>query len=92
MPASGSGLSRPELAVSYTSRRTAVTVTVETKEVRLRPQVSVWEREVPKGEGVTGLLRPAPAGGGGFFGSQSGAIKEGKIEGGQISFEAGNMS
>jgi beta-galactosidase len=104
----------------------AASVTVETKAVRLRPQVAVWEREVPKGEGVTGLWRPAPAGGqgdelmaaflgggdmvftlrqsggavtgdveaggGGFFGSQSGAIKEGKIEGGQISFTAGNMS
>ena len=105
---------------------TAASVMVETKAVRLRPQVAVWEREVPKGEGVTGLWRPAPAGGqgdelmaaflgggdmvftlrqsgaavtgdveaggGGFFGSQSGEIKEGKIEGGKITFEAGNMS
>ena len=105
---------------------TAASLTVETSAVRLRPQVAVWEREVPKGEGVTGLWRPAPAGGqgdelmaaflgggdmvftlrqsggaitgdveaggGGFFGSQSGAVKEGKIEGGKITFEAGNMS
>ncbi len=105
---------------------TAASVTVETKAARLRPQVAVWEREVPKGEGVTGLWRPAPAGGegdelmaaflgggdmvftlrqsggvvtgdveaggGGFFGSQAGTIKNGKIEGGKITFEAGNMS
>jgi len=36
------------------------TVTLPVKAVRLRPQVPLWEREVPKGEGVTGLWRPIP--------------------------------
>jgi beta-galactosidase len=35
-------------------------VTVATKAVTLRPQVAVWQREVPKGPGITGLWRPAP--------------------------------
>jgi beta-galactosidase len=34
---------------------------VAAKRVALRPQVAVWEREVPKGPGVTGLWRPASA-------------------------------
>jgi beta-galactosidase len=38
-------------------------VTIESKAVTLRPQVAVWEREVPKGPGVTGLWRPEPAAG-----------------------------
>jgi beta-galactosidase len=33
-------------------------VTIAAKPVTLRPQVAVWEREVPKGEGITGLWRP----------------------------------
>lgn len=32
---------------------------VSCKAVELRPQVPVWERYVPKGEGITGLWRPA---------------------------------
>jgi beta-galactosidase len=36
-------------------------VTISAKQVTLRPQVPVWEREVPKGQGVTGLWRPVPA-------------------------------
>ena len=35
-------------------------VTITAKGAELRPQVPVWKREVPKGEGVTGLWRPAP--------------------------------
>jgi beta-galactosidase len=35
-------------------------VTILAKSVKLRPQVAVWEREVPKGAGVTGLWRPVP--------------------------------
>jgi len=35
-------------------------VTISAKAVKLRPQVAVWEREVPAGSGVTGLWRPAP--------------------------------
>jgi len=37
--------------------------TIAAKAVTLRPQVAVWEREVPKGAGVTGLWRPVPAAG-----------------------------
>lgn len=36
-------------------------VTLPIKAVTLRPQVPVWQREVPKGEGITGLWRPMPA-------------------------------
>jgi beta-galactosidase len=36
------------------------TVTISAKPVELRPQVAVWEREVPKGSGITGLWRPVP--------------------------------
>jgi beta-galactosidase len=36
-------------------------LTIPTRSVRLRPQVAVWEREVPSGPGVTGLWRPIPA-------------------------------
>ena len=35
-------------------------VTIASKAVTLRPQVAVWEREIPKGAGVTGLWRPVP--------------------------------
>lgn len=42
---------------------TSASAAITSKAVKLRPQVAVWEREVPKGEGVTGLWRPAaPAG------------------------------
>jgi beta-galactosidase len=40
---------------------TAGSATITTKAVRLRPQVAVWDREVPKGPGVTGLWRPTVA-------------------------------
>jgi beta-galactosidase len=36
------------------------TVTIATREVSLRPQIAVWQREVPAGAGVTGLWRPVP--------------------------------
>jgi beta-galactosidase len=39
------------------SARAAIT----TKAVKLRPQVSAWDRAVPAGEGVTGLWRPKAA-------------------------------
>jgi beta-galactosidase len=39
---------------------TPATVTVAAKTIRLRPQVVVWEREVPTGPGITGLWRPTP--------------------------------
>ena len=34
---------------------TSATATVSSKQVELRPQVAVWQRPIPKGEGVTGL-------------------------------------
>jgi beta-galactosidase len=38
----------------------SATVTIAAKAATLRPQVAVWEREVPTGSGVTGLWRPMP--------------------------------
>ena len=37
-------------------------MTVEAAAVELRPQIPVWQRSVPEGEGITGLWRPAPGG------------------------------
>jgi len=71
-----------------------------------RPQVAVWEREIPSGEGVTGLWRTGGEvftlhqsggtvtgrveGGGGRGGD--GEIRDGKVEGATISFRAGNST
>ncbi len=41
---------------------TPAQVTIWAGAVTLRPQVAVWEREAPKGSGITGLWRPAPEG------------------------------
>ncbi|HWC17465.1 MAG TPA: beta-galactosidase GalA, partial [Terriglobales bacterium] len=38
----------------------STTATIAVKSVALRPQVTTWEREVPRGEGITGLWRPMP--------------------------------
>lgn len=38
---------------------TSATATIAAKAAKLRPQVPAWEREVPSGEGITGLWRPA---------------------------------
>ena len=68
-------------------------LTLTSKAVKLRPQVAVWEREVPSGEGITGLWRSAPvaAATGGFGGAgasqvftfrQSGSTLTGTVEGG----------
>jgi beta-galactosidase len=35
-------------------------VTVEAATAELRPQVPVWKRRVPEGQGITGLWRPVP--------------------------------
>jgi beta-galactosidase len=85
---------------------TPASVTISSKAVKLRPQVPVWEREVPAGEGITGLWRPAPASapagpGGGFGGGagqvftfrQSGNSLTGTIEGGgaPIAIENGKV-
>jgi beta-galactosidase len=38
----------------------SASVTVQAKNVELRPQVPIWAREIPKGSGITGLWRPVP--------------------------------
>ena len=42
---------------------TSASATIAAKSVTLRPQMAAWEREVPKGPGVTGLWRPGQEGG-----------------------------
>jgi len=50
-----------DITVEATSPGLASTsVTISAKGVDLRPQVPVWEREVPTGSGITGLWRPVP--------------------------------
>jgi len=74
---------------------TSSSATIGSRAVNLRPQVAVWEREVPSGSGITGLWRPVPMaanagrGGGGFGGGadgvftfrQNGASLAGSVEG-----------
>jgi len=78
----------------------AATVTIEAKAVSLRPQVAGWEREVPQGEGITGLWRPVADGASQlwFLGSgdsiysfkQEGASLSGSVEGTGMSFTGGS--
>ncbi|HXJ94320.1 MAG TPA: beta-galactosidase GalA [Terriglobia bacterium] len=106
----------------------SATVEIAAKGTAPRPQVAVWEREVPVGAGVTGLWRPAPGAeqgnvllafvlgsgnvvfafrqdgneltgtvegtGGGFFGGGDVPlpIVDGKVDGNNISFKAGNTT
>ena len=76
--------------------------TINAKAVTLRPQVAVWEREVPQGSGVTGLWRPAPMNGEGseimeFLGAsssvyafqQQGSSLTGTVEGTSVNFTGG---
>jgi beta-galactosidase len=50
-----------DITVEATSPGLApATVTITAKAATLRPQVAVWEREVPTGSGITGLWRPVP--------------------------------
>jgi beta-galactosidase len=59
-----SGKISGEITVEATSPGLSpATVTIAAKSVTLRPQVAAWEREVPKGQGVTGLWRPQPSAG-----------------------------
>ncbi|HTB97009.1 MAG TPA: beta-galactosidase GalA [Terracidiphilus sp.] len=74
---------------------TGASATLAAKQVELRPQVPLWVREVPKGQGITGLWRPASAkgdassefiamiiGGGGVFTlKQEGGKLTGTVEG-----------
>jgi beta-galactosidase len=90
-----------EITVEATSPGLApATVTIAVNEVKLRPQVAVWEREVPKGAGVTGLWRPVPQqgdeltaflGGNGmvFLLRQEGSSLGGTVEGGNVNFTGG---
>ncbi len=102
------------------------TVTISAQSVTLRPQVAVWERQIPTGPGITGLWRPIPGGSGlpeelasflgggnivftlrqdgssltgsveglgsGWFGGSDTPlpVSEGKVDGVNISFKAGN--
>ncbi len=78
------------------------TVTIAAKATALRPQVAVWEREVPTGSGVTGLWRPMPQEGNeltsflGIGGNMVFALRQddgslaGTIEGGNVNFTGGN--
>jgi beta-galactosidase len=82
----------------------AAAVRVAAKSVALRPQVAVWEREVPTGAGITGLWRPEPAApaasglvamlvGDGtlvFTLRQEGSALTGAVEGGGGGFFGGN--
>ena len=43
----------------------SASVTVATRGTTFRPQVAVWERDVPQGPGITGLWRPVPKAEGG---------------------------
>ncbi|MGD0050055.1 MAG: beta-galactosidase GalA [Bryobacteraceae bacterium] len=68
---------------------TPASATISSKAVKLRPQVAVWEREIPEGVGITGLWRAvtAAAGPGGYGASQvftfrqNGTSLTGTIEG-----------
>jgi beta-galactosidase len=85
-----------EIALDATSPGlTPASLTISSRAVKLRPQVAVWRREIPAGEGITGLWRSAPvaapAFGGGAFGAgatqiftfrQSGSALTGTVEGG----------
>jgi beta-galactosidase len=54
------GKSVGSITVEATSPGLApASVTISSKAVKLRPQVAVWEPEVPAGPGITGLWRPA---------------------------------
>ena len=80
------------------------TVTIAAKAATLRPQVAVWEREVPTGSGVTGLWRPLPYEGTDptlktlltrvgpvvFTLRQEGASLTGSAEGGNVGFSGGS--
>jgi beta-galactosidase len=74
------------ITIKATSRGLApATVTLPVKAVTLRPQVPLWERQIPKGEGVTGLWRPMPPEGGSESSAPAGdAIYSFKQEGSSL--------
>ena len=61
---------------------TPASVTISSRAVKLRPQAAVWEREVPVGEGITGLWRPAGGASQLFTFEQRGNALTGTVEGG----------
>ena len=94
-----------DITVEATSPGIApATVTIAAKAATLRPQVAVWEREVPTGSGVTGLWRPLPYEGTDptlktlltrvgpvvFTLRQEGASLTGSAEGGNVGFSGGS--
>jgi beta-galactosidase len=71
-----------EITVEATSPGlTPVSVRVLSKPVKLRPQVAVWDREAPSGEGVTGLWRPVTGGIEIFTLRQNGSSLMGTVQG-----------
>ena len=82
----------------------SASVTITAKPTTLRPQVGVWEHEVPTGAGITGLWRPIPDASGAasqfaalagddntlYILRQNGAGLEGMVEGAGGGFFGGN--
>jgi len=81
----------------------SASATINSKTVTLRPQLAVWEREIPKGSGITGLWRPERMAEGGsevlaFLASgdsvyslqQEGSTLTGTVEGTGVSFIGGS--
>jgi beta-galactosidase len=60
---------------------TPVQATIWAGAVTLRPQVAAWEREAPRGSGITGLWRPAQDGTQIFTLFQDGSKLTGTVEG-----------
>jgi beta-galactosidase len=60
----------------------AASARVQSKAGTVRPQVAVWERQAPSGEGVTGLWRPASGAATQIFTlRQNGSALTGTVEG-----------
>lgn len=69
----------------------AATLTINAKSVGLRPQVAVWERKVPQGNGITGLWRPERESAAELIIlSQEGSTVSGSAEGFSGSWAGGN--
>ena len=80
----------------------SATATITAKGAELRPHVAVWHREVPKGDGITGLWRPERAREGGpvlaflaggdsvYALQQEGSTLTGTVEGTGVSFTGGS--
>jgi beta-galactosidase len=80
----------------------SASASINAKAVEMRPQIAVWEREVPKGAGITGLWRPMPMEGASeimdFIGGtnavyafkQEGSGLAGTVEGTNVNFTGGS--